>query len=116
MRTVSSLLVVSSFVIGCCASAQEVAKPTVARDSSCVPRYPVEAKRSGLQGKVVARVMVEPTGSVSLVELVHTSGSDMLDRAVLEAARCQRFEPGTVDGVPSAMWADYPVNFVLERH
>jgi len=73
----------------------------------------VELKRNGVQGKSVARLMVEPSGTVSEVEIIRTSGSEVLDRAVMEAGRCQRYEPGTVGGMPSAMWIEFSVSVAL---
>lgn len=113
MRAVLSLLVVTAMALIGCASGPSVTKPRVAAASSCVPRYPAEAKRNGMQGKVVARVMVESSGTVSEVEIVQTSGFPVLDRAAVEAARYQRYDPGTVSGAPSAMWTEFSVRFVL---
>lgn len=113
MRTALSLLAVVAVAFVGCASGPSVTKPRATAASSWVPRYPAEAKRNGMQGKTVARVRVEPSGTVSEVEIVQTSGFPVLDRAAVEAARCQRYEPGTVGGAPSAMWAEFPVRFVL---
>lgn len=96
-----------------CASQQPAIKPRVNEASSCAPRYPAEARRNDIQGKVVVRVMVEPSGTVSKVKLGETSGFPALDRAAMEAAKCQHYESGSVGGVPSAMWTEFPVNFVL---
>ncbi|WP_371088496.1 energy transducer TonB [Variovorax sp. RCC_210] len=68
-----------------------------------------------MQGKVVARVMVTSTGTVSDVQLAHSSGFAELDQSVLEAGKCQRYEPGTVAGVPSEMWTEFPVTFILKK-
>ncbi|MBT2325899.1 energy transducer TonB [Variovorax paradoxus] len=113
MKPLPFLLVIVAVAHIGCASERPVTKPRVTAASSCVPRYPAEAKRNGMQGKVVARVMVEPSGTVSSVEIGRTSGFPVLDRAAMEAAKCQRYEPGTLGGVPSAMWTEFPVNFVL---
>jgi TonB family protein len=113
MKVVPFLLVIAAVALIGCASERPVTKPRVTAASSCVPRYPSEAKRNGMQGEVVARVMVESSGTVSDVEIGRTSGFPVLDRAAMEAARCQRYEPGTVGGIPSAMWTEFPVKFVL---
>jgi TonB family protein len=90
-------------------------QPVRISDPSCAPRYPADAKRNGHQGKVLARVRIDRAGFVSDAEIVRSSGFPSLDQAALEFFKCQRYEPGTVDGVPSAMSFDLPANFVLKN-
>jgi TonB family protein len=113
MKPASFFLIFWALALIGCASQRPAIKPRVNEASSCAPRYPAEARRNDIQGKVVVRVMVEPSGTVSKVELGETSGFPALDRAAMEAAKCQHFEPGSVGGVPSAMWTEFPVNFIL---
>lgn len=66
------------------------------------------------QGKVLVRVFVDENGEAREVELKQSSGYDRLDNAALNAVRRWHFKPGTVNGVPKAMWNNVPINFVLE--
>jgi len=49
--------------------------------------YPTEAARRGQSGQLVAEIVVRKDGSVPLVELVHSSGVEILDRYALNAVR-----------------------------
>lgn len=49
--------------------------------------YPTEAARRGQSGQLVAEILVRKDGSVPLVELVHSSGVEILDRYALNAVR-----------------------------
>lgn len=44
-------------------------------------RYPVEARRRGIEGSAVIRFRIAPDGSVAAVEVVRPSGSPVLDEA-----------------------------------
>jgi len=46
-------------------------------------RYPLQARRRGIEGTVGLRFRVEPNGSLAAAEIAHTSGSRLLDRAAL---------------------------------
>lgn len=78
------------------------------------PVYPPISKRLGEQGKVVVRVLIGPDGQPQRSEIRQSSGFDRLDRAAQDYVMRSRYLPGTVGGVPQAMWYEAPVNFVLE--
>lgn len=46
--------------------------------------YPEEARSSGIQGKGIVRIRIDRKGNVRFVTLDESTGSDMLDRAVME--------------------------------
>lgn len=60
------------------------------------PIYPVEAKTSGLAGKVEVAVEIDETGNVIGIE--STNGNDLLAKAASEAAMKAKFSPTTCDG------------------
>lgn len=57
------------------------------------PKYPMFEIQNGIGGRVVLRITVEPSGSVSAVEIETSSGVEGLDRAAIEAVVRWRFEP-----------------------
>lgn len=77
------------------------------------PSYPEEAKKSNIEGIVIARVLVNETGKVDSVELVKSSGSALLDNAAQEAALKSTFKPATRNGQPVASWVVIPFQFIL---
>jgi TonB family protein len=103
-------------LLGCTAAptAKTELPLAVQNAQNCSPRYPAEAKRLGQQGKVTVRVLVNKTGKVSKTEVRTTSGFPLLDAAALDSLNCMAYVPGTVGGVPTSMWVDAPMNFVLD--
>jgi len=81
--------------------------------SNPVPVYPARALRSGVEGSVTARLLVDAKGRVSDAEIVGRSGDrDLeLDRAVLNTVRDWRFEPAVHDGRAVATTVQLPVDF-----
>ena len=60
------------------------------------PAYPVEARRSRLQGRGILFGQVDfKTGVVTLVVMEKSTGWKVLDDAALSAFRQWRFKPGT---------------------
>ena len=64
------------------------------------PPYPRRAQRMGWQGTVVCRLLVGPDGLVQSVEVVESTGYELLDRTVVDTLATWRFAPATTDGVP----------------
>ena len=62
--------------------------------------YPSFSKRSGEQGAVVVRLIIDETGSVEDVALLQSSTFPRLDRAATEIGKRYRFKPFAVNGSP----------------
>ena len=79
------------------------------------PAYPAPDVRQGNQGTVTLSVYVLADGTVGDVRLLMTSGFPRLDASALAEASRWRFNPGTEDGKPAAMWKQLPIRFRLEN-
>lgn len=78
------------------------------------PRYPVLARRMGLEGQVVLRVRVTADGQLRSVEVMTGSGHDLLDQAALDAVREWRFQVrGLADGAQLEA-LEVPIRFALQ--
>ena len=78
------------------------------------PGYPAVARRMGLTGEVRLRVTVDKAGHPERVTLHASSGSDVLDRAALDAVRGWRFVPARRGDEPLAADVVVPIRFELE--
>jgi len=76
--------------------------------------YPRDAARLRQHGTVTLSVLVGADGLPQTVEIEKSSGFRSLDEAAREAVRHWTFQPGTRNGVASALWARVPVTFSLE--
>jgi len=79
------------------------------------PRYPSKARRLGLEGRVVLRVVVDADGNATSVDVAHSSGHAILDRAARKAVKRWRFQPARQRGGATASTVDVPVSFRLEN-
>ena len=77
------------------------------------PEYPESARRQGLEGRVLLRVLVDERGQSKQVEINHSSGSAALDRAAAEAIRRWRFDPARLGEQPIESWLRIPIDFRL---
>lgn len=87
------------------------AKPEYERNAP--PDYPRIAKRRGYQGRTELKVEVLETGRVGRLEVVASSGFDILDEAALAAVKEWHFVPGTKNGRHTTQWVIVPVRFNL---
>jgi len=101
--------------------AAEPQAPTVVMPSSNAaylnnpkPPYPAISRRLNEQGLVMLRVLINTQGQAEQTELYQSSGYTRLDDSAIKTVSTWRFDPGTTNGVPQAMWFNVPVNFVLE--
>ncbi|MBI1249764.1 TonB family protein [bacterium] len=79
------------------------------------PIYPLEAARNHWQGEVFLRLIVASDGQVSEVEIVRSSGYDILDEAAVEAVERWRGTPATQGGKPVSVVKYLPVRFSPKR-
>jgi TonB family protein len=77
------------------------------------PRYPKEAKKAKLEGRVLLQVKVETDGTVSEVKVSESVPG--LDEAAIASVREWEFAPALdCDGNAIAAWIPIPVRFKLE--
>lgn len=78
-----------------------------------IPRYPRQARRRGMEGRVVLRVTVSADGSPSKITVLESSGYAILDRAAVRTFRDWRFSPAFRAGIPVISSLDVPISFRL---
>ena len=74
------------------------------------PEYPVRARREGWQGTVVVQVVLSSNGTIKSLNVIKSSGYDILDRAAVEAIRGWQFS----SNVPEGCEGKITMRFVLE--
>jgi serine protease Do len=88
-------------------------KPKLIGSSKSAEDYwPVESKRLGEEGNVIAGLKISATGCVIDKEIVISSGSDMLDRAALEFVETLEFAPAAIEG--NAVESTTPMRIVFK--
>jgi len=73
------------------------------------PRYPKMAILKGWEGETIVKVSVNSSGKVERIEILQSSGHDVLDNTVLETLRLWQFEKGEVKDL------EIPIRFVLKN-
>lgn len=77
--------------------------------------YPSFSKRSGEQGAVVVRLIIDETGSVEDVALMQSSTFPRLDRAATDIGKRYRFKPFLVNGSPQRISTNLLIKFNLKN-
>lgn len=77
--------------------------------------YPSFSKRSGEQGTVVVRLIIDETGSVEDVALLQSSSFPRLDRAATDIGKRYRFKPFVVNGSPQRISTNLLIKFNLKN-
>ncbi|MGJ7531513.1 MULTISPECIES: energy transducer TonB [unclassified Variovorax] len=75
--------------------------------------YPSQAKRDGLQGRVIVGVLIRKNGEIGEVRVMQGSGHALLDEAAVRAIRNASFYPARVDSQYVDAWFNAPINFRL---
>ena len=75
------------------------------------PVYPAMAQANHVTGVVSIKVTLAPSGAVTDAEIFHSSGSDLLDRSGLQAARATRYRAQTFRCMPVAGSYLYQASF-----
>ena len=78
------------------------------------PAYPVHAREAGVEGFVIARLLIGEDGRVEQVNIITESptGYDF-GRAVTNALIRWKFEPARIENMPVRVWARQEVRFSL---
>ncbi len=76
--------------------------------------YPLEAKKRGVQGRVLMDLLIDTNGKVRDVKIIETPDED-LGQAAAAAAKGFVFKPALVSSQAVAVRIQYAYRFVLER-
>lgn len=89
---------------------------TIAYATATPPPYPINAIRTGAQGTVLLKVLVDASGKPVDVEIQRSSGSRDLDIAArTHVLATWRFHPAVQDGHAVEAWVLVPVKFDLNN-
>jgi protein TonB len=75
------------------------------------PKYPAESKRTGEEGLVILRVLINEAGRAAHIEVEQSSGHPRLDAAARDAVEHALFKPYIENGVPRVALAKIPIEF-----
>ncbi len=79
--------------------------------------YPEEAREAGIEGTVIVRTFIDPTGEVTQTVVVKGFPNTGLDEAAVKGIRKTSWQPASQvgrHGKPIGVWVDIPVTFRLE--
>lgn len=82
---------------------------------SLLDYWPVESRRLGEEGMVIAAVRVSETGCATEMSIIGSSGSDMLDGAVLKYLESIQFVPAASGGRATKSQVMIPIVFKLDQ-
>lgn len=77
------------------------------------PRYPDLPRRAGIEGQTVVKALVDIDGSIISVQVLKSSGNQMLDEAALAAALNWKFSPAKQRDKFVRVYVSIPINFRL---
>jgi protein TonB len=78
------------------------------------PSYPDDARRDGVEGRVLLDVDVSPQGDAQAVNIEHSSGNKLLDETAQNAVKAWRFVPARRGDTQVDAKVVVPVEFRLE--
>lgn len=76
-------------------------------------RYPSQATRMGIEGRVFIKFVVEKDGSISNPEVIKGIGVGCDEEAIRIVKLFPKFSPGTMGGVPVRVHMVVPIKFKL---
>ena len=74
-------------------------------------KYPSKARKDGIKGEVVLRILVSNTGAVTDIEIEKSIPE--LDSSAVQAVEKLRFKPAKKYGMPTDVWVRIPLNFEI---
>jgi len=77
-------------------------------------KYPEKARKMGLEGKVIVKILVSKEGKVKSAEIVE-SVDEIFEQPALDAVKDVKFKPGLKDGVAVETWVNLPIEFRLDK-
>lgn len=80
---------------------------------SPIPQYPNLAKKEGIEGTTVVKMLVDIDGSIMIINILKSSRCSHLDLTALMCAMQSRFEPAMQKDKTVRVWVSRPYKFRL---
>jgi TonB family protein len=77
-------------------------------------KYPPEAAKNNIEGRVVLQFVIDETGQVGDIQVARPVSEELDAEAVRVVKSMPKFEPGRIKGEPVAVWYTLPINFKLQ--
>lgn len=77
-------------------------------------KYPLDAKRQGLEGVVIVEALIAKDGHVEKVNVLHAD-HDIFKQAAVDAMMKTKFKPALQNGTPLRLWVTRWVKFQLKK-
>ncbi len=77
-------------------------------------KYPENAVKNDIQGRVIVQFIVDKTGQVGEVKVVRPVDEEVDAEAIRVVKTLPNFEPGRQDGKAVSVWYTLPINFKLQ--
>jgi protein TonB len=74
-------------------------------------KYPKEAKKDGITGKVIVRCLIGVDGKAGKLEVVQSEPAGVFDESALSTLKHWQFRPGIKSGELVATWVKVPFKF-----
>ena len=79
------------------------------------PLYPFAAKRKGIQGQVIVRIIVDKMGNVRDPEVIEATPEGVFEESAISAVRRWRFKPAIKDKRSVSVYVIVPVKFEVAK-
>ena len=73
------------------------------------PKYPTEAKKKGIKGKVYVKVYINEKGIAD--DAIILQGIQELNQAAIDAVKKAKYKPAKLKGKPVGVWVNLSLNF-----
>ena len=77
-------------------------------------KYPPEAAKNNIEGRVIVQFIVDKTGQVGEVKVLRPISEELDAEAVRVVKTLPKFEPGRQDGEAVSVWYTLPISFKLQ--
>jgi TonB family protein len=77
-------------------------------------RYPEEASKKSIQGKIMLQFLITKEGLVSGIEVIKGVHPSLDKEAIRVISKMPRWKPGTIEGEPADIFYKLPLKFTLK--
>lgn len=77
------------------------------------PVYPEIARKAGLEGRIVVRVLIDKDGKPKKAQVLKSSGIEAFEEAAIDAVMRSSYSPAIQNGKPVKCWMTIPIKFSL---